>query len=231
MDTRPIDPLCKIPARGALIHRPWCGAARKRDELHATEERWLELEGVKVFFSEWNSSALVKSATSKGKKRELLTPTTFSLIHATDFADRYERQLVPLLRGVLHLVRDAVEHGSLAVEQRRRVEAAMAAGRLRAVVCTATVGGGSGSSVSWTPSCTLDFDAPHTWRVRATYPPQGAFGPWSSTASFRSPAGGCRATPSSERRSPLRGRARPAPAGERAASRPAGTRWRRPIMT
>src|SRR5687768_5006697 len=59
-----------------------------------------------------------------------------------------------------------------------------------AVVCTATVGGGSGSSVSWTPSCTLDFDAPHTWRVRATYPPQGAFGPWSSTASFRSPAGG-----------------------------------------
>ena len=62
-------------------------------------KRWLELEGLKVFFSEWNSSALVKSATSKGKKRELLTPTTFSLIHATDFADRYERQLVPLLRA------------------------------------------------------------------------------------------------------------------------------------
>src|SRR2546421_3362002 len=62
-------------------------------------KRWLELKGLKVFFSEWNSSALVKSATSKGKKRELLTPTTFSLIHATDFADRYERQLVPLLRA------------------------------------------------------------------------------------------------------------------------------------
>ena len=62
-------------------------------------KRWLELEGLKVFFSEWNSSTLVKNATSKGKKRELLTPTTFSLIHATDFADRYERQLVPLLRA------------------------------------------------------------------------------------------------------------------------------------
>ncbi|HYE31463.1 MAG TPA: thymidylate kinase [Methylomirabilota bacterium] len=62
-------------------------------------KRWLELEGVKVFFSEWNSSTLVKSATSRGKKSELLTPTTFSLIHATDFADRYERQLVPLLRA------------------------------------------------------------------------------------------------------------------------------------
>jgi len=62
-------------------------------------KRWLEAEGIKVYFSEWNSSELVKSATSKGKKRELLTPTTFSLIHATDFADRYERHLLPLLRA------------------------------------------------------------------------------------------------------------------------------------
>ena len=62
-------------------------------------QRWLEAEGIKVYFSEWNSSELVKSATSKGKKRELLTPTTFSLIHATDFADRYERHLLPLLRA------------------------------------------------------------------------------------------------------------------------------------
>lgn len=62
-------------------------------------KRWLELQGLKVFFSEWNSSALVKSATSKGKKQNLLTPTTFSLIHATDFADRYERQLLPLLKA------------------------------------------------------------------------------------------------------------------------------------
>ena len=62
-------------------------------------KRWLETQQLKVFFSEWNSSVLVKEATTKGKKQELLTPTTFSLIHATDFADRYERQLLPLLRA------------------------------------------------------------------------------------------------------------------------------------
>jgi dTMP kinase len=62
-------------------------------------KRWLEQQGLKTFFSEWNSSELVKAATSKGKKRELLSPTTFSLIHATDFADRYERHLLPLLRA------------------------------------------------------------------------------------------------------------------------------------
>jgi dTMP kinase len=29
----------------------------------------------------------------------LLTPTTFALIHCTDFADRYERQILPLLHA------------------------------------------------------------------------------------------------------------------------------------
>ena len=62
-------------------------------------KRWLEMQNLKVFFTEWNSSLIVKKATKKGKKRQLLTPTTFSLIHCTDFADRYERQLRPLLRA------------------------------------------------------------------------------------------------------------------------------------
>src|SRR5260370_25193906 len=61
--------------------------------------RSLQVQGLKVYFSEWNSSELFKAATSKGKKRDLLTPTTFSLIHATDFADRYERDRAPLLRA------------------------------------------------------------------------------------------------------------------------------------
>ncbi len=83
---------------GRLIAVEGLDGSGKSTQIYLLK-RWLELLGLKVFFSEWNSSALVKSATSKGKKRELLTPTTFSLIHATDFADRYERQLVPLLRA------------------------------------------------------------------------------------------------------------------------------------
>jgi len=62
-------------------------------------KRWMEMRGLKVFFTEWNSSVLVKDATRKGKKRQLLTPTTFSLVHATDFADRFERQILPLMRA------------------------------------------------------------------------------------------------------------------------------------
>jgi dTMP kinase len=60
---------------------------------------WLYGLNLRVYFSEWNSSALVRGATRRGKKRQLLTPTTFSLVHATDFADRYERQILPMLRA------------------------------------------------------------------------------------------------------------------------------------
>ncbi len=83
---------------GRLIAVEGLDGSGKSTQIYLLK-RWLELQGLKVFFTEWNSSTIVKTATSKGKKRELLTPTTFSLIHATDFADRYERQLVPLLRA------------------------------------------------------------------------------------------------------------------------------------
>src|SRR6186997_121276 len=83
---------------GRLIAVEGLDGSGKSTQIYLLK-RWLEREGLKVYFSPWNSSELVKNATSKGKKQELLTPSTFSLIHATDFADRYERQLVPLLRA------------------------------------------------------------------------------------------------------------------------------------
>ena len=61
--------------------------------------QWLKSEGYPVFFSEWNSSPLVKDTTRRAKKRRLFTPTTFSLLHATDFADRTERDIIPPLKA------------------------------------------------------------------------------------------------------------------------------------
>src|SRR3984957_14251343 len=45
--------------------------------------KWLEARGYGVVFSEWNSSPLVKDTTKLGKKKKMLTPATFSLIHST----------------------------------------------------------------------------------------------------------------------------------------------------
>jgi len=62
-------------------------------------QKWLESEGYVTFFSEWNSSPLVRDATRRGKRKRALTPMTFSLIHATDFADRMEHHIVPPLKA------------------------------------------------------------------------------------------------------------------------------------
>ena len=62
-------------------------------------EKSLRFKNMPVFLTEWNSSEAIKDVTSKGKKKEKLTPTTFSLLHATDFADRYEKNIFPLLRA------------------------------------------------------------------------------------------------------------------------------------
>ena len=90
--------ISKHTLKGKLIAVEGLDGSGKSTQIYLVK-RWLELSGIKVFFTEWNSSSLVKKATKKAKKSNLLTPTTFSLIHCTDFADRYERQILPLLRA------------------------------------------------------------------------------------------------------------------------------------
>lgn len=70
----------------------------KSTQMHLLHT-WLQSQGYSTFFSEWNSSELVKRTTSRGKRRHLLTPLSFSLIHATDFADRTERSILPPLKA------------------------------------------------------------------------------------------------------------------------------------
>jgi len=84
--------------KGVLIVVEGIDGSGKSTQLHLLD-KWLRSRGLLVFTTEWNSSDVVKEITSKGKKKALLTPTTFSLLHATDFADRYERNIAPLLRA------------------------------------------------------------------------------------------------------------------------------------
>jgi dTMP kinase len=84
--------------KGILIVVEGIDGSGKSTQLHLLD-KWLRSKGLLVFTTEWNSSDIVREITSRGKKKALLTPTTFSLLHATDFADRYERNIAPLLEA------------------------------------------------------------------------------------------------------------------------------------
>lgn len=90
---------------GKLIVVEGIDGSGKSTQLHLLD-KWLRSLGLNIFFTEWNSSNVVKEITSKGKKKTLLTPTTFSLLHATDFADRYERNIAPLLEAGYFVLAD-----------------------------------------------------------------------------------------------------------------------------
>ncbi|HMK32264.1 MAG TPA: thymidylate kinase [Nitrosopumilaceae archaeon] len=94
-----------MEASGKLIVVEGIDGSGKSTQVHLLE-KWLSYQRINVFKTEWNSSEMVKEITSKGKKKGQLTPTTFSLLHATDFADRYERNILPLLRAGYFVLAD-----------------------------------------------------------------------------------------------------------------------------
>src|SRR5499427_8930635 len=84
--------------RGKLIVVEGIDGSGKSTQLSLLSH-WLRSQGYAVAFSEWNSSPLVRQTTRRGKRKEMFTPTTFSLIHATDFADRMESYILPLVKA------------------------------------------------------------------------------------------------------------------------------------
>ena len=84
--------------------------------------KWLQSQGYSVYFSEWNSSALVKSTTKAAKKQKTFTPTTFSILHCTDFADRWENSILPLLKAGVIVLADRYAFTAFARDVSRGVD-------------------------------------------------------------------------------------------------------------
>jgi dTMP kinase len=84
--------------------------------------KWLIASGHKVVVTEWNSSALVKAATKEGKKKNALTPMTFSLLHATDFADRLLYKIIPPLKAGMIVLADRYAYTAFSRDVARGVD-------------------------------------------------------------------------------------------------------------
>lgn len=83
---------------------------------------WLAFTIKEVIFTEWNSSQLISETTKKAKKKNLLTPKTFSLLHAVDFADRLEQIIVPSLKAGFTVLADRYIYTAFARDVARGVD-------------------------------------------------------------------------------------------------------------
>ena len=108
------------PYPGRLIAVEGIDGSGKSTQLLLLE-RWLRTRGYPVHFTEWNSSRLVRRSMSRGKKKNLLTPTTFSLLHAVDFADRLTYQILPPLKAGMIVLADRYVYTAFARDAARGV--------------------------------------------------------------------------------------------------------------
>jgi dTMP kinase len=93
------------PYAGRLIIVEGIDGSGKSTQLQLLQ-RWLLNQRYRVLFTEWNSSALVNDTIKRGKKKNILTPTTFSILHATDFADRLTHLIIPPLKAGMIVLAD-----------------------------------------------------------------------------------------------------------------------------
>jgi dTMP kinase len=62
-------------------------------------QEWLEVQGYGVVTTGWTRSSLMSKTIEVAKQGNILDRWSFSLLYATDFADRLEHQIIPALRS------------------------------------------------------------------------------------------------------------------------------------
>ncbi|MEW5820850.1 MAG: dTMP kinase [Cyanobacteriota bacterium] len=106
---------------GTLICVEGIDGSGKSTQLALLKE-WLTSTMGQVIFTEWNSSKLISRTTKKAKRKNLLSPRTFSLLHAVDFADRLEQIIVPSLKAGFIVLADRYVYTAFARDVARGVD-------------------------------------------------------------------------------------------------------------
>ena len=83
---------------------------------------WLKASGKDVIYTEWNSSPLISQTTKLAKKKNMLSPRTFSLLHAVDFADRLKQVIAPALKAGFIVLADRYAFTAFARDVARGVD-------------------------------------------------------------------------------------------------------------
>ena len=84
--------------RGKLIAIEGTDGVGRSTHIELLQE-WLEVQGYGVVTTGWTRSTLMSKTIEAAKEGNILDRWSFSLLYATDFADRLEHQIIPALRS------------------------------------------------------------------------------------------------------------------------------------
>lgn len=107
--------------KGTLICVEGIDGSGKSTQLALLRD-WLKSAGQDVIFTEWNSSMLISETTKLAKKKNLLSPRTFSLLHTVDFADRLKQIIAPALKAGFIVLADRYAYTAFARDVARGVD-------------------------------------------------------------------------------------------------------------
>ncbi len=106
---------------GTLVCVEGIDGAGKSTQLALLRD-WLKANGKDVIYTEWNSSPLISQTTKLAKKKNMLSPRTFSLLHAVDFADRLKQVIAPALKAGFIVLADRYAFTAFARDVARGVD-------------------------------------------------------------------------------------------------------------
>jgi dTMP kinase len=84
--------------KGKLITIEGTDGSGRSTQVHLLKN-WLEVQGYAVVETGWARSNLMQRSIEMAKSGNILDRMTFTLLYATDFADRFENQIVPALKS------------------------------------------------------------------------------------------------------------------------------------
>ena len=96
--------------------------ASSRSRQFSMLRDWLETAGVPILFTEWSASSALQKSIDSLKSSEQMLPVSFSILNASDFADRLENVITPALKAGVAVLMDGYCYSAFARDVVRGVD-------------------------------------------------------------------------------------------------------------
>jgi dTMP kinase len=109
-------PYLPVPVEGfpgKIIAVEGTDGVGRSTQIHLLRE-WLEVQGYGVLETGWTRSPLMSPTIDLAKSSNTLNKLTFTLLYATDFADRLEKEVIPALKAGFIVLSDRYIYTALA---------------------------------------------------------------------------------------------------------------------